>query len=296
MPLNWLVTGATGFLGRHISCLLAQDGHIVHALARDTDRLLHLREAIPNITLIPSDISDKGTLPSNLNIDFIVHCAALSPSAGAGQAELSHTNVTGTENMARLAIESKIHLFINMSSVSVYGDVRGEVTETAGHNNPDEYGISKFEAERVLRSAAGKLNSVSFRLPGVVGEGAHNIWLSDVLRKLREGSDVDIFNPNALFNNVVHVNTVYRFCMMLSEKFIGGVDEMNLASSQPLPIHGIVNQLKKGMQSSSRVIEKTTNAGSFHVNITKAVKDFDFPALTTQATLRKYINDENRMP
>ena len=47
---------------------------------------------------------------------------------------------------------------------------------------------------------------VSIRLPGVVGPGSHDNFLSDTMTRLVAGETAVVRNPDALFNNVVHVD------------------------------------------------------------------------------------------
>ncbi|WP_303289837.1 SDR family oxidoreductase [Marinobacter sp. SS5-14b] len=109
--MNILITGATGFIGKHLCVALTQQGHHVMALMRNPDKLRSLREFVQGsggqperITVMQGDLEKPGLgLSSALEgIDCIVHLAArfawnLAPD------EARRTNVTGSLHVAELA-------------------------------------------------------------------------------------------------------------------------------------------------------------------------------------------------
>src|SRR5207244_10134280 len=54
------VTGATGFVGRHITTVLAHRGHAVRALVRDSRRAPTLESL--RVELVPGDLADAGAV------------------------------------------------------------------------------------------------------------------------------------------------------------------------------------------------------------------------------------------
>ncbi|HLT12792.1 MAG TPA: SDR family oxidoreductase [Marinobacter sp.] len=109
--MNIIITGATGFIGRHLCITLTQQGHHVIALMRDPGNLRNLREFVQHnggepeqIAAIQGDLAKPGLGLSSApeNIDCIVHLAArfawnLAPH------EARHINVTGSLHVAELA-------------------------------------------------------------------------------------------------------------------------------------------------------------------------------------------------
>lgn len=72
--MNVLVTGATGFVGRHVVERLLSRGHVVAALARDTSKALIL-PWFERVTFIASDIYEERTTIEWRNYDTVVHLA-----------------------------------------------------------------------------------------------------------------------------------------------------------------------------------------------------------------------------
>jgi nucleoside-diphosphate-sugar epimerase len=113
-------------------------------------------------------------------VDAVVHCAArvhvMHDGATDPLAAYRLVNVEGTLNLARKAAATGVRRFVFVSSIKV----NGEATQLGHPFNADEapapldpYGVSKFEAERVLRALEAEtgMEVVIVRPPLVYGPG-----------------------------------------------------------------------------------------------------------------------------
>jgi nucleoside-diphosphate-sugar epimerase len=144
-----LVTGGTGFIGRHLVTQLLADGLPLRVLSRDAARVAFPR-AVESVT---GDLAAGTSLAGVLaGVERVVHLAGLS-GAAATEAELRHVNVAGTAALARAAREAGIHQFVLVSSAGVYGDPRGQAPSR--EDDPPApvtaYQRSKLVAEETLR-------------------------------------------------------------------------------------------------------------------------------------------------
>jgi len=139
--MAYFVTGATGFIGRHLLALLCARGEPVYVLVRPLSRhrIESLRrgfgESGKQITPLEGDLAaerlgltaeDRARICGT--ISHFVHLGALYDLA-ADAPELERANVTGTRNALELAHELRAGCFHFMSSIAVAGLYPGTFTE-----------------------------------------------------------------------------------------------------------------------------------------------------------------------
>jgi nucleoside-diphosphate-sugar epimerase len=173
-----LVTGADGFIGRAICQELENIGTEVIRLIRNKPTGVRHTNG-KNIVI--ADITDSSSLRQfeNLqNIDALVHTAGLAHQFGnIAEENFLKVNVLGTKNIAELALKINVRHFIQISSVSVYGNVkntsaRGEIDETYICRAVDPYGLSKLESEKICQDifSGQDICLTVLRLATVIGE------------------------------------------------------------------------------------------------------------------------------
>lgn len=171
-PGSVLVTGANGFVGRHLCRHLAARGIRV----RGSVRTAGTEGAPSGIDVRVSGEVDERTDWSGLlaGMDAVVHAAArvhvLREREPATLAAFRRTNVAGTERLLRQAAAAGIGRFVFLSSIKA-AEVEREGGVRPGHT---PYQISKWEAEAAVAEVArqGGIATVILRPPLVYGPGA----------------------------------------------------------------------------------------------------------------------------
>lgn len=240
--MRLLISGAGGFVGRHLATALSARGHAVTALIHRA-RPAGLERCVE---MVGADLAGEDALPGG-PFDALVHCAAALPSAVADDGELTRINVDGGRRLFRHAIGCGVTIVIFCSSMAVYGQVEAAmVAADTPLRNAAAYGRAKRECERLLDELSGArpaLRAVSLRLPGVIGAGSHHNFLSDTMARLMAGEPVVVRNPEAAFNNVVHVADLAPFVETLLASLPPGHRVAPLAAADPLPISAVVDIL-----------------------------------------------------
>jgi UDP-glucose 4-epimerase len=167
-----LVTGASGFVGGHLTPILEAEGWVVRRAVRTP--LLTANDVC--IESIGSFTDWKAALSG---VDAVVHLAARVHHQNDEHAtELYRdVNVEGTLHLARCAAEAGVRQFIFVSSVLVHGrtnDGRAPFSETNILTPTGAYGISKAAAESGLKRLAQEtdMSITIIRPPLVYGAGA----------------------------------------------------------------------------------------------------------------------------
>jgi nucleoside-diphosphate-sugar epimerase len=149
-----LVTGASGFIGGHLSQELCSSGIRVRALVRDPNAADWLRKS--GAEVVVGDITLPGSLGAALaGADTVFHCAAFVHGSGEGSV-FESVNVLGTRHLLDACGRTPtIERVVHVSTVAVFGDIsRGEVAGESRETKPKgPYGISKLGAERVVKES-----------------------------------------------------------------------------------------------------------------------------------------------
>lgn len=151
-----LVTGAGGFVGRHLVALLVDHGVRVRATAlprENTEALARL-----GVEVVRADLTQPQTLPPLFagGVDRVFHAGAIC-NLSTPYAVLRRVNVDGVERITALARAAGVRSFVHLSSTSAYGPYRGvPFTEDAPREPQDDYGRSKRAGEEIVWRCAGE--------------------------------------------------------------------------------------------------------------------------------------------
>lgn len=177
-----IVTGAGGFLGRHV----------VARLSRDHDVLATDIQPCADGSAITGDLCDPDLLDRLFagRCDAVIHLASLPGGAcETDPAEGWRVNVEATRALAAAAVQHGVHRFIYASSIAVFGDVsdRIQVDDETELRPTLLYGAHKAMMETWLSTLGrrGALRPLALRLPGLVarpgqGHGLKSAFLSDL--------------------------------------------------------------------------------------------------------------------
>ena len=292
--MHVLVTGIAAFLGAPLARGLITAGYRVTGIRRGNHaRLDRLKVDCPAIEVVSADLGEEGAydaLPRD--IDAVVHVAATSPNPGTSVARLFRDNVMATRNLIEYAQRRGAHRFVYTSSLSVHGKVReSEIDETTPIVDPDPYGTTKRLAEMLFDDAADGIDTVALRLPGVLGPGAHRHWLARVLDDARAGRDIEIFNPDAAFNNAAYTSDLASFVVRLMEGDWTGFHVMPVAADGTTTIQGAVEQVIRLAGSSSRIVVRPPERAAFTVLSRRAIEEFGYRPQRIEAMLDRYVSD-----
>jgi NAD(P)-dependent dehydrogenase (short-subunit alcohol dehydrogenase family) len=164
--MSYFVTGATGFIGRHlVERLLARDNGPIYVLVRESsqDRLNELTERWGDPKRIKPVVGDISQPRLGLDadvrkkltgeVDDFFHLAALYDMT-ADESRNALLNVGGTQNAVDFANEIGAERFHHMSSIAVAGLYKGTFTEPMfdeGQELAHPYHRTKFESEKLVR-------------------------------------------------------------------------------------------------------------------------------------------------
>jgi nucleoside-diphosphate-sugar epimerase len=176
------LTGASGFVGRHILARAAAAGLRLRVLARDPARLPDLPEAAD---VVRGGLEDATALAELVRGSAaVVHCAGAV--RGVTRAQFDRVNVAGTAAVARAAAAAGAARFLQISSLA------------AREPALSAYAASKRAGEEAAREALGDLPLTVFRPPAVYGPGDREMLT--LFRLMARGYAPVFGEPDARFS------------------------------------------------------------------------------------------------
>jgi len=215
--MNFLITGAAGFLGSNLANFLVREGHQVRGLddlsAGDPMALA------PDVLFTRGDVNDRPKLWTLLQeIDCVYHLAARVsvPESALYPREYNAINVGGTVSLMEAMRDVGVRRVVFISSGAVYGDKSEQpLTESAAPNPHSPYAVSKLAAEYYVRTIGDLwgIESVSLRVFNAYGPGqrlppSHAPVIPNFLRQAIRGSTLVIHGDGAQTRDYVYVDDV----------------------------------------------------------------------------------------
>ncbi len=216
MPEKFLVTGASGFLGYHVSKDLVEKGKTVNGLDIHEFKYPDLGESFH---FYQGDIRDKDPLTGSLEgVDVVVHSAAALPRWS--EEEILSTNVDGTEHLLEMSFKQGVDRVIFISSTSVYGIPETHpVDESYPVNGVGPYGSSKVEAEEICFDYQEKGHCVPVLRPKTFA-GPYRLGVFSILNDwVESGKNIPVIGDGKNKYQLLHVEDL--------------VDAINLVAKKP---------------------------------------------------------------
>ena len=194
------VTGASGFVGRHVAALLAHRGHRVRALVRRDGRG-RAAEGLP-ADRTPGDLADAAALAAlTEGADVVVHLVGIIVEVGAATFEAVH--VEGTRRLITAARDAGVRRFVHMSAVGA----RDEPGATRYHR-------TKWRAEQLVRGSG--LSHAIFR-PSIIS-GPENRPIRTLARLHRWSPFVPVFGDARFATQPVWIEDVALAFALAAER------------------------------------------------------------------------------
>jgi UDP-glucose 4-epimerase len=175
--MNFLITGAAGFIGSTLANQLAREGHQVRGL--DDLSTGDPQALSPDVHFTRGDVNDRPKLWTLLQeVDCVYHLAARVsvPESILYPREYNAVNVGGTVSLMEAMRDVGVKRVVFASSGAIYGNQDSQpLTEGQTPHPSSPYAVSKLAAEYYIRTIGGLwgIETVSLRIFNAYGPGQH---------------------------------------------------------------------------------------------------------------------------
>jgi UDP-glucose 4-epimerase len=305
--MNFLITGAAGFLGSSLANHLAREGHQVRGL--DDLSTGDPQALAPDVHFTRGDVSDRPKLWTLLQeVDVVYHLAARVsvPESILYPRDYNTVNVGGTVALMEAMRDVGVRRVVLASSGAVYGD-QGEqpLFESATPNPRSPYAVSKLAAEFYVRTIGSLwgMETVSLRIFNAYGPGqhlpaSHPPVVPYFLRQALRGGTLVVHGDGEQTRDYVYVDDVVSAMVAASTApNIGGL-VINVGSGTATSVRDLVKlvlgvtaggpEVLYNSQSSGGVSRMTAdpNLAREKLNFSPSIKLEDGLRLTLQRDVR----------
>lgn len=229
------VTGANGFIGRHLIDVLKNSGYQINALVRNKNN-----ETFDGVEIFVGDLTHN----QNLLDDFVSECDVLFNCAGeiTQISDMWATHVVGTSRLLDAASrmnslnKKKLH-WVQLSSVAVYGkgnEISKDpyiITEKTLCSPLSQYANTKYNSDNLIIEA-GNCNTITYsilRPSNVIGPKMTNRSLFSLISTVHNNRYFYIGKPGSIAN-YVHIDDVINSLILCAEHPVAKGKIYNLSS------------------------------------------------------------------
>lgn len=292
---TYLVTGAAGFIGSHLTRHLLSLGATVIGVDDFNDFYdpaikaanVHPFENNPHFRLYKQDIREfiglrdifeahGGALKSG----GIVHLAAragVRPSLKEPRLYLE-TNVTGTLNLAELAREFGVRKFVFASSSSVYGDSPERVPfrEDQDISRPiSPYASTKAMGESLLHTYSHlyELQVVALRFFTVYGPGQRpDLAIHKFTRLIDEGRPIPVFGDGSTRRDYTYIDDIIQGVLGAVAYEATPYEIFNLGESQTTELSTLIQLIEQALGKAAVIDRQPLQPGDVSVTYADIAK------------------------
>lgn len=255
-----LLTGASGFLGKHLlHSLINKYGkeNIVALTSKpiaDCPYLLHKDYNFNEDYFLESNFSE---------IDIIIHAGAFTPknSATTNDVKLCQTNILNTEKLLSSNLPM-LKKFIFFSTLDVYGE-DSIINEESIVKPISLYGSSKLYCEKMVEAWAKANNKIcqNLRIGHVYGKGeeVYQKIIPSTISKILKNKPIELWGTGEDLRCFIHTSDVVK-AITSSLTLISYVNPINIVNDEQISIIDLINKIIKLSNKQCKINKIASNA------------------------------------
>ncbi|MBI3159789.1 MAG: NAD-dependent epimerase/dehydratase family protein [Chloroflexi bacterium] len=261
--MNFLITGAAGFLGSALANTLAREGHHVRGL--DDFSSGDPQALVEDVHFTRGDVNDRPKLWTLLqDIDCVYHLAArVSVSESLlYPTQYNDVNVGGTVSLMEAMRDVGVGRVVFISSGAVYGDQGEQPLREDNTPNPrSPYAVSKLAGEYYVRTigALWGIEAVCLRVFNAYGPGqhlpaSHPPVIPNFIRQAIRGGSLVVHGDGNQTRDFVYVKDVVRAMVAAATAPDLNQRVINVGSGQEVAVRTVAEMVLGLIGSQAEII------------------------------------------
>lgn len=238
-----LITGASGFTGRHFITVAKREGFRCCALCHHSNEAVSGADEVVVANLLNLSALEEAVVQTKP--DYVLHLAAVAFVGHKDVGEVYQTNLIGTLNLLSAISKTApdVKRIVIASSANIYGNSQElPISESTAPSPANHYGISKYAME-MASALYTNLPLVRVRPFNYTGLGqSSNFLIPKIVDAFRAGAaTIELGNLDVArdFSDVRDVVTAYLRLLETND----ACSVYNICSGHPVRLEGIIDRL-----------------------------------------------------
>lgn len=275
-PLSIIVTGGSGFLGRHLCRALRTAGHSV--------KVIDLKPN-PEFPTIIADVRDQAAMLKEISeANVVFHLASLIQAGESVEQprEYFDQNVMGTISVLEAMRQNGIKTFIFSSSAAVYGEPERTPIKEDDRTLPiNPYGVTKLAMEGLLSSYVDSFSftGIALRYFNLYGPEEHHQpethAIPRFIEQIYQGKEVTVWGDGGHQRDYVYIADIVEAhlkAITLAQTQPRRYHYLNLSNEKPASVLEIAHLIENAMGKPAKITHFPARPGDPRVLVADASK------------------------
>ena len=254
---HYIITGATGFIGKAFVEKLVKDKEKVTIIVRNRIKAQDLFG--DSVIIVEQDLNDINSMylepPKEDERRILVHFAWDGTSGDKRAREVTQlNNVRLSCDLLRKAKEWQVDRFVNAGSIMEYEAIKTVLYDGQRPNRNSVYSIAKLTTNFLLKTIAADINPnyVNVIISNVYGPGERTPrFLNSVIRALINNQDLDLTEGKQLYD-FIYIDDAMQMIKMVAEK-AKNFESYYIGNTMQYPLREFVIKAKEIIKSNSKL-------------------------------------------
>lgn len=194
-PGTFAITGATGYLGSHLTRRLHQRGHKVVVLKRSGSNVARIADILPELSSYDLDIQPLDAVFEEQHYTCILHCATNYGRKAVSRASIIEANLVLPLRLLEAAIQHGTPFFVN--------------TDTVLDKRVSAYSLSKRQFRDWLATLSASICGINIALEHFYGPADDTTkFVGEMVHRLLEGDTHIALTPGEQLRDFVYIDDV----------------------------------------------------------------------------------------
>lgn len=263
--MHIIVTGGSGFLGRHLCRALVKAGHTI----KNIDLVVN-----PEFETVQADVRDLEAMQREVrDADAVFHLASLIQAGESVEQPQLYVdvNITGSLNVLEAMRQSNISTFLFSSSAAIYGEPENTPILEDDRTLPiNPYGVTKLTMEGMLRSYVEShgFTGVALRYFNLYGPEEHHEpethAIPRFIDQISQDQEVTVWGNGQHKRDFIHVTDIveaHLVALELTKKKPNQYHYFNVSTNQPTSVIDVIHMIGQILEKEPNIVHHPERPG-----------------------------------